>query len=75
MFSNQQTRPSGLPCPECGFFIETSLEDLLYKRSLTCPSCLLELTMDRDASQESIEWLQKLNHATQEIKKVQTFDL
>lgn len=75
MFANQQTRPSGIPCPECSFFISISIENLLYQQSFKCPSCLLELTMDRGNSQEALEWLQKVNVAMENVKKARKFNV
>lgn len=73
MFANQQNRPSGMPCPECQFFIQLSLEDLLYKQSFQCPSCLLEITMNRGDSQEALKLLQDVKIAMDEVKTSRHF--
>jgi len=75
MIANQTNRPSGMPCPECRFFIQISLEDLLYKQSFKCPSCLLEITMDRSNSQEALKLLQDVKIAMDEVKQASRFNL
>ncbi len=75
MLANQQNHPSGMPCPECQFFIQISLEDLLYKQSFQCPSCLLEITMNRSNSQEALQLLQDVKIAIDEVKKSRQFSL
>ena len=40
---------SGLNCPKCNYAIKLSLEDLLYKKSIRCPSCWTEFSMDRQS--------------------------
>ncbi|MDJ0714810.1 MAG: hypothetical protein QNJ54_11395 [Prochloraceae cyanobacterium] len=75
MFANQQkgNRRPGIPCPECGFFIEMPLEDLLYKQEFKCPGCLLELRMDRSSSQKALELLQQVKVAMDDVKKASDF--
>ncbi|MCT7953207.1 phage terminase large subunit family protein [Ancylothrix sp. C2] len=70
---NRQPSP-GMPCPECGFFIEMSIESLLYKPAFTCPGCLLEISLDRPSSQQALELLQKVNLAKGNIEKAKNFE-
>lgn len=37
----------GIPCPECGFFIDVSTPALLASETLVCPGCGLILTFQR----------------------------
>ncbi len=50
-------------CPNqtCNQKFRVSLQDFLYKKSIQCPYCLLELTLDRDQSCESIKATQQIN--------------
>ncbi|MCT7979823.1 phage terminase large subunit family protein [Laspinema olomoucense] len=77
MLANSQStnRSPGMPCPECGFFIEMSIESLLYKQGFTCPGCLLELTMERTSSQPALELLQKVQTSMEKVQKTKRFDL
>lgn len=64
-----QTQPKpGMACPQCGFFIDITIEDLLYKGSIICPGCTLELTMNRDSSRESLQALQDLHTAIKNVE-------
>ena len=76
MFANQQqqNRPPGIPCPKCSFFIEMSLQSLLYNRGFKCPVCHLELTMDRASSQPALELIQKLNVAMENVERAKKFE-
>ena len=62
-------REPGLSCPCCGAFIRTSIRELLTKSSLFCPCCLLELRLDREASEEALHILQKVNEAQERVEK------
>lgn len=42
-----QNNNSGLKCPACGFNIKFTMQDLLMKKEIVCPSCHLSLTIDR----------------------------
>ena len=55
MLNNSQNQP-GIVCPntQCGGKIRISLQDLLYQNLITCPYCLLQLTLDREKSREII---------------------
>lgn len=44
----------GLKCPRCDNTFPVSLQDLLSSRSLQCPHCLLELTLDREESKDTL---------------------
>ena len=67
---NKQQHTPGLACPECGFFIHMTIEDVLYKQGIKCASCGLELTMNRNMSQESLQALQQLDAAMKNLETV-----
>ena len=52
-----------ITCPNqaCNQKFRVSLQDFLYKKSIQCPYCLLELTLDRDQSCESIKVTGQIN--------------
>ncbi len=67
--SPQERRP-GMPCPECKFFIEMPMEDILYKSSFVCPGCGLKLELQRQQSQTSLAALQQLHVAMKNMDSV-----
>jgi hypothetical protein len=77
MSTNQQgeQRRPGIPCPQCGFFIEMSIQNILYQAEFKCPSCLLELKMDRSGSQSALEMLQQIHVAQENVQNSRKFDL
>lgn len=54
-------RPAGFNCPQCNFFIEVSIESLLYGPDPQCPQCLTKYTMNRSESSGEFNFLQKNN--------------
>lgn len=77
MLSNAQNGLNvnpGLNCPECNFFIQFSLADLLYKQDFSCPGCGLKLSMNREQSRESMELIQKLYIAHENVNKTKNFE-
>ncbi|RQH40803.1 hypothetical protein D5R40_16170 [Okeania hirsuta] len=76
MSINPSKKPSpGIPCPRCNFFIEMSVQSLLYQASFQCPACFLTLSMDRNQSRPALEVLQKVNKEMENIEKHKNFDL
>ena len=76
MYTNpSQNRSPGIPCPQCGFFIEMSINNLLYQGSFQCPGCLLTLSMDRNESRSALQVLQKVHKEMENIEKHKHFDL
>ncbi|SRR6266536_3078364 len=63
----------GLTCPRCSFRILISISMLLSEKTICCPNCNLELKVDKERSQESLNALRKLqndlNHANQIIER------
>ncbi len=70
-----QQRNPGMPCPECGFFIEMSIMSLLAQAEFTCPGCLLALKMDRAESRPALELLQKVNTQMHSLEKHKRFEV
>ena len=70
-----QQRTPGMPCPECGFFIEMSIYSLLSQGEFKCPGCLLTLSMDREVSRPALEVLQKVNTQMESLEKHKKFDM
>lgn len=75
MLNNAQNTP-GIICPNkaCGHKITVTLQDLLFQKSLKCPHCLLELTMDREKSKETILAMDKLNAAIKNAETAKNFE-
>lgn len=61
-------RTPRLPCPSCGFLISLSLQDLITAQGFTCPKCQLELTMNRDASEEALKHVQNFYVAMKDLQ-------
>ncbi|MCW3127334.1 MAG: hypothetical protein JWO03_2992 [Bacteroidetes bacterium] len=70
----EQQRPPGFDCPKCGFFIEMSIESLLYSSSQVCPGCTTAYSMDREKSNDALKLVQKLHVAMKNIDTVKKFD-
>ncbi|MDJ0658200.1 MAG: hypothetical protein QNJ42_01785 [Crocosphaera sp.] len=71
----QEKHTPGIPCPRCGFFIEMSVQSLLFQPSFQCPGCLLTLSMDRNQSRPALEVLQKVHKEMENLEKHKHFDL
>ena len=72
MLNNNQKQP-GLNCPQCGTFIPTTIAELLSARSLRCPHCRLELTINRKESKRAMEILQKVDDAHKNLDNASKF--
>lgn len=71
---NQPDRVAGFPCPVCGIFIPTTINDLLYASSLSCPSCRLQLDIDRNDSKKALEVLSQVDEAQKKVKAASTYN-
>ncbi len=58
---------SGLRCPECGFIIPCTIQDILNASSIECPNCHLILPIDRVNSGKAIDALRKVQEAQNAI--------
>lgn len=68
--SGQKT---GMNCPRCGAFIETSIFQLLTASVLVCPSCNLRLQINRIKSQKAFEILRKVQTAKDNLEQKSKF--
>ena len=57
---NQGQKANGFGCPVCHKFIPTSVVELVTSPAVTCPSCGLKLTIDRNESRRAMEILEKV---------------
>ena len=58
------SRPSGMPCPQCGGFITVSMGQITTQDSLLCPNCGLKLNINQQESRPAIEALKKFQKKT-----------
>ncbi|HRI63734.1 MAG TPA: hypothetical protein PK156_05835, partial [Polyangium sp.] len=66
--SQHQQRAPGMPCPQCGCFLEMRIQDLLFNTQFKCVYCGLEMHMDRDESRVSLNALQQLHVAMDNVE-------
>ena len=64
----QQQRIPGLRCPYCGNFIPTSIQQILFSKSLFCPTCRLKLNIDKKKSDKALKILEKVNAMQKKIE-------
>jgi transcription elongation factor Elf1 len=68
------TDPPGVLCPECQGVIKFTLQQLLSMRPVYCSNCGLKLTMDVAQSQESVQTLQRLQKAMDQLEALPYFN-
>ena len=66
-----QQRIPGMPCPRCGNFIPTSINELLSANYLRCPTCQLQLNIDRQNSRKALNALEKVEEAQKRMNKLE----
>ena len=71
---NAREQKSGMKCPQCGKFIETSISELLTSNALECPSCHLRLSIDRMKSKSAFDALRKVEQAQQNLEEKSKYD-
>ncbi|HYE50571.1 MAG TPA: hypothetical protein VEB20_13340 [Azospirillaceae bacterium] len=59
----------GIACPGCRTPIKVTMEDLLFGGGVACHACGLELTLNREGSQEALEALREYHGKLQEAKE------
>lgn len=74
MSPNPQQQRTGLNCPQCGEFIETSILQLLTSHALVCPRCRLRLNIDRNKSRQAFEALRKVEAAQKNLEEKSRFN-
>lgn len=72
--NKDSSRQTGLNCPQCGKFIETSIFQLLTSSVLYCPSCHLRLVIDRMKSKPAFDALRKVQMAQENLEKKSKFN-
>ncbi|NET76244.1 hypothetical protein [Okeania sp. SIO1F9] len=65
----QSTHQHGIPCPECSFFIPTTMPMLLSGEPIVCPMCGLALHVDAEKSADSLKLVNQLHEATQKVEQ------
>lgn len=65
---------TGLGCPQCGTFIETTIYQLLTEQGLTCPGCHLRLNIDHTKSRPAFEALRKVQQAQKNLEEKSKFN-
>ena len=53
----------GMSCPNCGNFIPTSIEQILFSRLLFCPTCGMKISIDKKKADKALEILAKVDEA------------
>ncbi|SEA08546.1 hypothetical protein SAMN05216455_103112 [Segatella bryantii] len=66
-------RMPGMPCPRCGSYIPTSIQQILFSNSLCCPACGLKLNIDKTKSYKALNILAKVNEAQQRVEGTSHF--
>ena len=66
-------RPAGFNCPQCSFFIEVTIQGLLYDDNHKCPGCGTVFHLNRQQSQTALSFVQKLHVAAQNLDSVDKF--
>ena len=65
---------TGMKCPQCGAFIETTIFQLLTAQALKCPDCHLVLNIDHMKSKPAFDALRKVQQAQQNLEKKSKFN-
>lgn len=60
----------GLNCPECTNRIPVDIKMLIHSNAITCPSCNLELEVDREKSEGALAALSKLQSGLHEAATI-----
>ena len=64
---------SGMQCPNCGNFIPTSIQQILFSGSLFCPTCGLRINIDKRKSDKALKILEKVDEAQKRIEDASKF--
>lgn len=64
------SKAPGLDCPQCGHRIQITIPTLLSGRPFYCTNCFLEISVDREKSNEALGELSKLNNAMQKAESI-----
>lgn len=72
--NHAREQKTGLKCPQCGAFIETTILQLLTSQALVCPACRLRLNIDRMKSRQAFEALRKVQAAQKNLEEKSKFN-
>jgi uncharacterized paraquat-inducible protein A len=75
MTDKKNPKPAGFQCPKCQFFIEVSIQSLLFEAGHQCPRCATLFSMDRGQSTEALQLIQKLHVAMKNLDSVKEFKM
>lgn len=64
----------GMPCPNCGEFMPTTITELLTSGHLRCSKCLLVLYIDRYKSATALKVLAKVDAAQKRVESTSKFN-
>ena len=59
----------GMQCPNCGNFIPTSIQQILFSSSLYCPTCGLRINIDKRKSDKALKILDKVDEAQKKYEE------
>lgn len=62
---------NGFECPACRSMIKFTIADLLNKKSITCPGCML--TMDMNVPPQMAEHLNAISEAEKSVEDPKNF--
>ena len=65
----QEQRMPGIRCPNCGNFIPTSIQQILFSHVLFCPTCGLKLNIDKRKADKALKILEKVDEAIDRVDK------
>lgn len=60
MKDRAKTQPTGFDCPECGFFIEITLEGLLNDIPIRCARCCTDFPFNKNEKFDYEEFLKRI---------------
>lgn len=66
-------RIPGIPCPHCGNFIPTNIQQILFSSCLFCPTCGLKLNIDKRKSDKALKILAKIDEAQKRVEDSSKF--
>ncbi len=72
--NTQPQQRTGLACPQCGEFIETTILQLLTSHALVCPKCRLRLNIDKQKSKQAFNALRKVEAAQRNVEEKSKFN-
>ena len=75
MDNKQSPKPAGFECPKCHFFVEVSIQSLLFEAGHKCPRCATVFSMNRNESSEALALILKLHVAMKNLDAAKEFKM